>query len=263
MTTAIESQNAAFLAAREAAAKAAASTSSTTTSKTDAAATQAQLSSDVSFFLKMLTTQLKNQDPSSPLDTNQFTQQIAQYSGVQQQVNTNATLEKLLASYKQSSTTSAVSYIGKEVESKGSTGVVLGGQGAFTYILPSAAKSAEITIKDSTGRTVFTGSGTTASGRNTVVWDGVNSSTGKQEPDGTYTIAVAPLDSNGKAMTPEMRAVGIVSGVETDASGNVLLDIGDTKVNYTDVLTVRVATRADTTPTPSPTPTPTPTPTES
>lgn len=220
-------------------------TASSTSSASSAAGSQAQLSSDINFFLKLLTTQLKNQDPSSPLDTNQFTQQIAQYSSVQQQVNTNSNLEKLLAANKQSSASTAVGYIGKEIESRGNTGEVSGGQGAFSYILPKAANSAEITITNATGQVVFKGNGDTKSGRNIVVWDGTNSSTGSKEPDGTYKIAVNALDPAGKPILAETRSVATVIGVETDAAGNTLLSAGQGTVNFNDVLAVRAISRAN------------------
>ncbi len=224
-----------------------ATTSPTATgnSKTTAAAAQNQLSSDINFFLKMLTTQLQNQDPTSPLDTNQFTQQIAQYSSVQQQVVTNSNLEKLLAANKQSGITTAVGYIGKEIETKGNTGEVAGGQGAFSYILPKAAANVTITIKNSDGQTVFTGRGDSREGRNIAVWDGVNSITGNQEPDGTYTIAVEATDSSQKPILAETRAVAIVGGVESDAKGDTLLAVGRNKVKFDDVLAVRTPSRID------------------
>ncbi|MDX2095106.1 MAG: flagellar hook assembly protein FlgD [Alphaproteobacteria bacterium] len=216
-----------------------------TSSRTSANASQTQLSSDINFFLKMLTTQLKNQDPSAPMDTNQFTQQIAQYSGVQQQVNTNATLEKLLAASKQSGITTAVGYIGKEIESKGNTGDVIAGQGAFSYVLPKIANSTEVTISDALGRVVFRGNGDTKEGRNLVIWDGINSETGAQEPDGTYTIAINALDTQNKPLLAEPRSVGIVSGVENDSAGNTLLQAGNRTVKFEDVLAVRAISRAN------------------
>lgn len=238
MTTTIASQNAAFLAARE---------NGTPTSEpaSGSAASQNQLTSDFNFFLKLLTTQLQNQDPSKPLDTNEFTQQIAQYSGVQQQVNTNTNLEKLLAASKQSGVSTAVGYIGREIESKGNSGDVIGGQGAFSYILPRQAATVELTITNASGQVVFRGNGATQSGRNLVVWDGLNSNTGNQEPDGTYRIAVNARDTEGASITTETRSVGIVSGVETDAAGNTLLISGNKTVNFNDVLAVRSITRAE------------------
>lgn len=240
----VAAQNAALIASRQNG-TASTSTSTTSGSSSSSSASQLQLSSDINFFLKLLTTQLQNQDPSSPLDTNQFTQQIAQYSSVQQQVNTNSNLEKLLAASKQSGVSTAVGYIGREIESKGNTGDVVGGQGAFSYILPRAAQSVEITITNASGAVVFRGSGNTQSGRNLVVWDGVNSNTGAQESDGTYKIAVRALDAGGKVIPSETRSVGIVNGVETDKSGNTLLIAGSSTVNFNDVLAVRSITRAD------------------
>jgi len=219
--------------------------SSTSTGKTSAASSQDQLSSDINFFLKMLTTQLQNQDPTAPLDTNQFTQQIAQYSGVQQQVVTNANLEKLLAANKQSSVTTAVGYIGKEIEIEGNTGFVSGGQGAFSYILPKAANEVELTIKNSAGTIVFRGQGNTQAGRNIAVWDGINYANGQREPDGIYTIEVEASDISGAAIIAETRGVAVVNGVETGTDGSVLLGIGGNRyVSFDDVLAVRQATYA-------------------
>jgi len=213
--------------------------------KTQAEKDQAALTGNLDFFLKMLTTQLKQQDPTQPMDVNQMTQQIATLSSVQQQVNTNTNLEKLLAQGTTSQLSTAVSYLSKEVETKGSTGQVIGGQGSFAYVLPSDAASVKVTIKNAAGSVVFQGNGSTKSGRNLLVWDGVNSTSGTQEPDGTYTIAVTATDSSQKAITAEARAVGIVGGVQTDSTGAVVLTVGDTTVKYSDILAVREPTRAN------------------
>lgn len=232
----INAQNAALIKQIEA------GTAKPTTTK-DSSNAFSQLSSDVSFFLKMLTTQLKNQDPTQPFDTQQMSQQIAQYSGVEQQVKTNSNLEKLIANFGQSQVASAVSYINQEVEYEGNSGQVLGGQGAFSYTLPSAAKTAEIVIKDKAGTTVFQGQGTTNAGRNIVVWDGMNSATGKQMPDGMYTLSVTALDDASKPITPTIKSVGIVSGVETASDGSLLLNIGTTQLALSKVQVVRTPNR--------------------
>jgi flagellar basal-body rod modification protein FlgD len=124
---------------------------------------------------------------------------------------------------------------------------VVGGQGAFAYVLPAAASSVTVTITDSTGAAVFTGNGTTTSGHNEVVWDGTNSFTGAQEPDGVYTIAVTATDSTGTAMTPDIHAIGIVDGVQTDSTGAIQLSVGGNFVDYSAVLDVRDPTRLATT----------------
>lgn len=208
-----------------------------------------QLNADFNFFLKMLTTQLTNQDPTQPMDTSQMSQQIATFSGVEQQVQTNSRLDKLLASNtatsQQSQLAAATNYIGREIETKGSSGQVYGGQGAFSYVLPAGVKNVELIIKNAKGETVFAGKGTTDQGRNTLLWDGTNSTTEKQEPDGIYTISVAATDSAGKAVSGvETRAVWYVNGFEKDADGSIDLNVGDVTVKLDDVLAVRPPTRA-------------------
>lgn len=241
--------NAAFIAAQQAAlASGTSGTGTSTTNPDSASAGQSQLDSDTSFFLTMLTTQLQNQDPTSPMDTNTFTQQIATYSGVQQQVTTNSNLEKLIAAQQQSTSSVAVGYIGKEIESAGDTGLVLGGQGAFSYTLPSAAATTNITLTDSDGNVVFTGQGTTNAGRNIVVWDGLNSTTSVQEPDGVYTLAVTATDASGASITPTLHAVTIVSGVETGTNGDtMLMSSSGPDVDFSNVQVVREPTRIETT----------------
>src|ERR1044071_1210572 len=78
-----------------------------------AGSAQKTLASNFDTFLSLLTTQLKNQDPMSPMDSNQFTQQLVQFSQVEQQINSNKNLESLIALTKSQTTTAAVSYLGK------------------------------------------------------------------------------------------------------------------------------------------------------
>lgn len=220
-----------------------ATSSSTTTSV--AAQDAATISGDFNFFLKMLTTQLKNQDPTEPMDVSQMTAQIAQYSMVEQQVKSNANLEALLASNKQSQLSTAVSYIGREVETEGNTGNLIGSQATFSYQLPDGAHAVLVTIKDASGRAVFQGAGTTREGGNLVVWDGVNSFTDAQEADGEYSISVEAQDAEGKAVAADTRAVGTVAAVENDGEGNITLTVGTVKVPYDQILAVRNPTRVE------------------
>lgn len=216
--------------------------------KTETSASK--LNSDFSFFLKMLTTQLKNQDPTEPMDVSQMTQQIAQYSGVEQQIKTNTMLESLIKGNKQSQLSTAVSYIGKEIETSGNTGVLnyaqsgdkVYGQAVFSYMLPAGAQNARITISNSNGQAVFQGDGTLKNGRNVVVWDGKNSFNGNAMPAGNYTVKVTAKNAKGEDITVDARAVGVVSTVETDDDGNILLNMGDVQVKYEEILAVREPT---------------------
>ena len=209
-----------------------------------------KLNADFNFFLKMLTTQLQHQDPSEPMDVSQMTQQITQMSGVEQQIQTNTKLDRLVASNAavtyQSQLATAASYIGREVETAGSSGQVYAGQGAFSYILPERATSVEITLKNSAGQTVYTGPGAIDKGRNVLLWDGKSSGDKVQQPDGVYSMSISAKNAKGEVMKVETRSVGLVSGFERDKDGNVLLStgIGNGTVLFGDVLTVRPATRA-------------------
>lgn len=198
---------------------------------------------DYETFLRLFTVQLQNQDPLEPLDTNQMTSQLAQFSAVEQAVKSNENLETLINTQRQNQLSTAVSFIGAEVETSGNSGELREGQAVFSYLLPQEAGKVDIIVSDESGRAVFQGNGTTADGRNLVVWDGVNSFTGRTEPDGIYTITVKAKDNFGKEITVDARAVGVVQAVETDKDGNVLLAIGDQTVKYDDILAVRTPTR--------------------
>ena len=102
-------------------------------------------------FLQLLTTQLKNQNPLDPLDTNQFTQQLVQFTGVEQQLKTNEFLEALLLNTQTSYRADAVSYIGKEVTAAGSATRLQDGQATWSYELATDAAIARLEILDSTG----------------------------------------------------------------------------------------------------------------
>ncbi len=217
----------------------AASSTASMSSASDTAG--ARLNGDLNDFLLMLTTQLKNQDPTDPLDTNQFTQQLVGFNQVEQQINTNRNLEKLLAINTAAQVNNAVSYIGKSVNTEGNKGVVSGGVGAFAYNLPAGATSAEVTITNSTGNVVFTGAGTTNTGDNVVFWDGKNSVTNVAEPDGIYTISLVAKDAAG---TPLKNASTYTTGVVTAVdirNGSAILSLGTLQVPIEKVLAVRLS----------------------
>jgi len=197
------------------------------------------LSGDFNTFLKLFTTQLQNQDPTEPMDTNQITQQLAQFSTVEQQAQTNKNLLTLVKAQQQTQLSTAVSYIGREIETEGNTSTLLGGQATFSYFLPENGQTAEVIITNSAGRAVFKGQGSLDKGRNLVLWDGTNSFNSEQEPDGKYTITVTATNAAGEKMTVDTRAVGVVTGVETGEDGALKLTMGDVEVPYDEILAVR------------------------
>lgn len=206
--------------------------SSATTSKTSTATSSA--SSVYNTFLLMLTTQLKNQDPLNPTDTTAFTQEMIGLAGVEQQVTTNTDLSKVQSSLDTLTSSNGVAYIGKTVVATGDTEKVASGStGTWQYDLGSTAKSTTLSITNSSGTTVWTGSGDTTSGNHTLSWDGKDTS-GNAVSTGDYTLTVNALDSSSKAVTTTTSIVGAVTGVDS-SSGSTILTVGDVNVSLSNV----------------------------
>jgi len=207
---------------------AAAANTASGSSSTSGANTLEGVSGNFNTFLKILTTQLTNQDPTNATDTNQFTQELVEFSQVEQQLNTNSDLQQLINLQKNSSGLAAtLNYIGKYVEAPTtSTFPVQGGQGELAYTLPSVAKSVTVTVTDSTGKTVATLDAPTTVGLDRVAWDGRDGS-GNQLPDGVYNFQLSAADGSGNPITvSDTRAVGLVTAVQSNSDGTTSLDLG-------------------------------------
>jgi flagellar basal-body rod modification protein FlgD len=200
---------------------------------------QIQLTNDYNTFLKLLTTQLKNQDPLSPMDTNSFTQQLVMMNGVQQQLQTNALLQTLVN--QSSGAGPAVNLIGKQIQANSPTVSFNGGSANWTYDLGGAAASATLAVTDASGQVVWSQPAPDLSaGQHAFNWDG-GTLTGGKVTAGTYTLKITANDSNLQAMSPQVFVQGVVTGVSSDSSGT-LLNLGSTTVNYTTVTKVQNAT---------------------
>jgi flagellar basal-body rod modification protein FlgD len=176
-----------------------------------------QLAGNFNTFLTLLTTQLQNQDPLSPMDSNQFTQQLVEFSGVEQQINTNDNLKSLISLSQNQSNAYAVSYLGKSVVMTNGQGSLAGGAADWTYGLGSAAANTTLTVSNSAGKVVYTGSGETAAGTHDFAWNGQDNN-GNQLPDGAYTLSVSAADGNGAGLTASIASKGTVSGVDLSGS---------------------------------------------
>ena len=201
---------------------------------------QTGLNKDFNQFLNLLTTELKNQDPTTPLDTNQITQQIASLSQVQQALNTNNKLDQLLSYFSASQANQAVSYIGKQIDATGNQIDLSASAGAVVYTLPAGAQSATVTVQDSTGATIFTSEGTTNEGRNQLLWNGLNSTTKATMPDGIYTFKVTAKDAAGKDVNPTTYTSGVVTAVNTQ-NGTNSLSLGKINVPISTVQSIYTA----------------------
>jgi flagellar basal-body rod modification protein FlgD len=176
-------------------------------------------------FLQLLTTQLKNQDPTSPLDTNQFTQQLVQFASVEQQLKTNTDLDALVAQNKSAQATSTLNFVGASVIADGANTELKDGVAVWNVTSPSVA-TADISILDANGNTVWTDKQTLAQGIQSYAWNG-KTSTGALAPDGTYTIQVNAQDGSGAAVKTSTDFSGTVSGVDLTGDQPLLL-VGST-----------------------------------
>jgi flagellar basal-body rod modification protein FlgD len=204
-----------------------------TTSTPDA---MAQLSGNFSTFLTLLTTQLKNQDPTSPMDSNQFTQQLVEFSQVEQQINTNTNLQTLITQGSGQAGTFATSYLGKSVSVTNGDASLTGGVANWTYNLGASAAATQLTITDTNGKVVYTGAGATTEGSNNFNWNGKDNN-GNTLPDGTYQLAVSAQDQTGTKVTTSVASAGVVSQIDM-TSGTPQLVIGNMEVPLSSVAAV-------------------------
>ena len=198
------------------------------TDKTAAATTTTPgIADNFQTFLTLLTTQLKNQNPLDPLDTNQFTQQLVQFAGVEQQLKSNDQLKSLIAIEKSAQATQALAYVGNTVVVDGSTQQF---NGSATWNLKAAKDTtATVTITSSTGQTVFSGKYTLSQGNASFVWDGTGTD-GTKWPAGNYTLTASGKDGSGQDVGIATEIQGVVDSIDLTASP-VLLSIGGK--NYT------------------------------
>ena len=192
--------------------------SSTTTSSTATTG----IADNFQTFLTLLTTQLQNQNPLDPLDTNQFTAQLVQFAGVEQQLKSNDQLKSLIDIEKSAQSTQALVYVGNTVAVDGSTAQF---DTAATWNFKTEKDTtATITITSSTGQTAFTGTYPLKQGDSSFVWDGKGND-GVQWPAGTYTMSATGKDSSGNSVAISTEVQGIVDSVDLTASPP-LLSIG-------------------------------------
>jgi flagellar basal-body rod modification protein FlgD len=177
-------------------------------------------------FLTLLTTQLKNQNPLDPLDTNQFTQQLVQFAQVEQQLKQNEQLATLVSIEKSAAATTALAYVGQTVAFDGQTATLANNKASWTLQVPAAA-NVTVTVKSATGQTVYTGTYGMDAGTQTFVWDGVDNN-GTKWPDGTYTLSATAKDANGQSVAIPSEVEGIVDSVDLTKNPPLLAVGGQT-----------------------------------
>jgi flagellar basal-body rod modification protein FlgD len=211
------------------AATAAASSSSTSQTGTNALSS---LSSNFGDFLQLLMTQLQNQDPSSPLDTNQFTSELVQFSSVEQQINTNTSLTQLIQLTQAGEVMQGSSMTGKQVTVSSDHVPLQNGQGIIQFTSP-AAEPVDIAIYNDSGLKLSDSMLMANKGTNTWTWNGKDSS-GNSVPDGSYKVAVTGANADGTTSALTFSVVGTATGVQSQ-SNSMQLQLGALSVDFSKV----------------------------
>lgn len=194
--------------------------SNSTANNTTASSARASLGSNFQTFLTLLTTQIQNQDPLSPMDSNQFTEQLVQFSQVEQQIKTNEQMESLVSATRGSQTAGAISYIGRMAQiTSNRTALNANGGASWDVSFPAPATSATARVQDSAGRVVLERPLTDRAGNTTFQWDGKNS-LGRAMPAGVYRLSITATDAEGATITPTISVNETISGVSFDSKGS-------------------------------------------
>jgi flagellar basal-body rod modification protein FlgD len=206
-------------------------TTKTSSSSSSAASlsstTGATLAGNFQTFLTLLTTQLQNQNPLSPLDTNQFTQQLVQFAGVEQQLKTNDELTSLVSLQQTAQSTQALGFVGKTATVDGSTTALTNSSATWNLGVPTNSQ-VNISITNSTGQSVYSNNYSVSAGSNQAfTWDGKGND-GTQWPDGKYTLTATAADTAGNSVAVSTQIKGVVSSVDLTQSPPLLSINGQT-----------------------------------
>jgi len=200
----------------------------------DVAATQAgsdrtRLSDNYDTFLVLLTAQLQNQDPLAPMDSTQFTQQLVQFSQVEQQIRTNEQLEGLVGQYQAASAGAALSYLGKDAIIEADETYLANGSANWAYRLPESANSLTVHVRDSRGRIVYTSTAAErGAGEHLFTWDG-KTNDGATAADGVYTLTFEAENSEGAEIRPTVSVRETIMGVDFSGATPVVITPSGTR----------------------------------
>ncbi|MTJ82607.1 MAG: hypothetical protein F8N37_16585 [Telmatospirillum sp.] len=208
----------------------------TSGASTTGAAAASSASASYTTFLTLLTTQLKNQDPLNPTNTDTFTSEMIQLSGVEQELAINATLSTISSNLNSVATSNGLGYIGKTVTASGGTTAMQNGSAQWSYTLSNAGSNVKLSVVDSNGTTVYTTTGDATSGTHNFTWNG-NTSGGSALTSGDYTLKVSATDASGDDITTSVNLIGKVTGVDS-SSGTTNLKIGDISVPVSKVTSI-------------------------
>jgi|tagenome__1003787_1003787.scaffolds.fasta_scaffold20478221_2 flagellar basal-body rod modification protein FlgD len=213
----------------------ASATSGTTAATQTGSAALTSLSGNFSNFLSLLMTQLQNQDPTSPLDANQFTSELVQFSSVEQQIATNTNLTQLIQLTQASQIEQSASMLGRPVTVNSAQLSLQSGTAAINFTT-TAAEPVAIAIYNASGAQIQGATLTSSAGSNTWTWDGKNAS-GNAMADGAYTVTVTALGSNSATAQVPFTVTGTATAVQ-NINGTVKLQMGGLTVPFSNVVSI-------------------------
>jgi flagellar basal-body rod modification protein FlgD len=199
------------------------------------AASRTRLSDNYDTFLVLLTAQLQNQDPLAPMDSTQFTQQLVQFSQVEQQIRTNEQLEGLVTQYQAASAGAALSYLGRDAIIEADETYLHEGSANWAYNMPESAAEITIKVRDMSGRVVYeTTTADRGAGEHLFSWDGVKTN-GEDATDGVYQITITAKNAAGETIRPSIAVRETIMGVDFSGSTPVVITPSGTR----DLSTIR------------------------
>lgn len=206
----------------------------------------AQLAGDFDDFLVLLTTQLQNQDPLSPMDSTEFTSQLVSFAGVEQQINANQKLNSLVALQLGTSFSSSLNYVGKDVSYLSSEAYYDGTKPIdIDYTISGEPVETTINIYDADNKLIFSQDVSDDQAIEKFTWNGTYTD-GSPAPAGTYSIRVDSLDASNASLDTSTVVKGYVSGVETQ-NGTTYLIVGERAVSVANVINVSEHSKTTTT----------------
>lgn len=194
------------------------------------AAQTPRLAGDFNTFLTLLTTQIKNQSPTDPLDANQMTSQLVQFASVEQQISMNQNLQRLITLEQASQFTASAPLIGRQVEVEAQQMSLQDGVGAVKLPASGSSQTAQVTIRGSGNQIIRQETVQLGSGPTTWSWNGRNGQ-GAAMPDGTYNVSVTGIGTGGKTESLAFTTLGRVTGAER-VNGEMTLLMGQMRASF-------------------------------
>jgi flagellar basal-body rod modification protein FlgD len=213
----------------------------TTAAGAVAANERPRLAQDFDTFLTLLTTQLRNQSPTDPLNANEMTAQLVQFASVEQQILANRNLERLVAMQSSSQMLAAAPLLGATVELAADALPLQGGSAELRVPRANGVTEAQVAVLDQNGRVLR--QETLPLGRGDALWrwDG-RDSTGRTLPDGAYRVSVLGAQPGEAARPLPFTVVGRVTGLEQQ-QGQTALAVGGLTATLDRLRTVQAASR--------------------